>query len=149
MATPPRNTTGRIQSRTTTPIQNPFDACEVIHGMCYATAAASGSSPSPQRNNNTAPAVVLATSTVDSSFHTSSSCGTEASSTNNGAYNNDQDSIVTSGTNAVIQGYLYKLGRNGKWQTRWFETDGACLTYYKKSTRTKLLATLDLEKVSI
>lgn len=48
---------------------------------------------------------------------------------------------------AVICGYLQKLGRNGKWQTRWFETDGECLSYYKSKKRTKLLATLDLEKV--
>jgi hypothetical protein len=48
---------------------------------------------------------------------------------------------------ALIYGYLQKLGRNGKWQTRWFETDGECLTYYKSSKRVKLLATLDLAKV--
>lgn len=48
---------------------------------------------------------------------------------------------------ALIAGYLQKLGRNGKWQTRWFETDGECLSYYKSSKRSKLLATLDLEKV--
>lgn len=48
---------------------------------------------------------------------------------------------------AIIYGYLQKLGRNGKWQTRWFETDGECLTYYKSSKRSKLLATLDLAKV--
>ena len=47
----------------------------------------------------------------------------------------------------LIYGYLQKLGRNGKWQTRWFETDGECLTYYKSSKRVKLLATLDLAKV--
>jgi len=49
---------------------------------------------------------------------------------------------------ALICGYLQKLGRNGKWQTRWFETDGECLSYYKSSKRKKLLATLDLEKAS-
>jgi len=48
---------------------------------------------------------------------------------------------------ALIYGYLQKLGRNGKWQTRWFETDGECLTYYKSIKRSKLLATLDLAKV--
>eukprot|EP00934_Nitzschia_sp_Nitz4_P005100 Nitzschia sp. Nitz4//scaffold162_size51285//29119//30454//NITZ4_006970-RA/size51285-augustus-gene-0.31-mRNA-1//-1//CDS//3329537976//5090//frame0 len=48
---------------------------------------------------------------------------------------------------ALIYGYLQKLGRNGKWQTRWFETDGESLTYYKSSKRAKLLATLDLAKV--
>jgi hypothetical protein len=48
---------------------------------------------------------------------------------------------------AIIYGHLQKLGRNGKWQTRWFESDGECLSYYKSDKRTKLLATLDLEKV--
>jgi len=47
----------------------------------------------------------------------------------------------------LIGGYLKKLGRNGKWQSRWFETDGECLSYYKNEKRTKLLATLNLEKV--
>lgn len=50
---------------------------------------------------------------------------------------------------ALIYGHLQKLGRNGKWQTRWFETDGQCLSYYKTSKRSKLLATLDLEKVKL
>ncbi|CAJ1954322.1 unnamed protein product [Cylindrotheca closterium] len=48
---------------------------------------------------------------------------------------------------AIIFGYLQKQGRNGKWQTRWFESDGECLAYYKSSKRVKLLATLDLAKV--
>lgn len=56
----------------------------------------------------------------------------------------DDDDLLES---ALIYGYLQKLGRNGKWQTRWFETDGECLTYYKSSKRSKLLATLDLAKV--
>jgi len=47
----------------------------------------------------------------------------------------------------LIDGHLQKLGRNGKWQTRWFETDGECLSYYKTSKRANLLATLDLKKV--
>ena len=50
---------------------------------------------------------------------------------------------------ALISGFLQKYGRNGKWQTRWFESDGECLSYYKSSNRTKLLATLDLEKVRL
>lgn len=57
----------------------------------------------------------------------------------------DNEGDVADGV--LISGYLQKLGRNGKWQTRWFETDGECLSYYKSSKRTKLLATLDLEKV--
>ena len=50
---------------------------------------------------------------------------------------------------ALIYGYLQKLGRNGKWQLRYFETDGECLSYYKSSKRSKLLATLDLDKVRL
>jgi hypothetical protein len=49
----------------------------------------------------------------------------------------------------VIAGYLQKLGRNGKWQTRWFETNGEYLSYFKSAKRSKLLATLDLQKVCI
>eukprot|EP00980_Cylindrotheca_fusiformis_P004465 scaffold953_cov141-Cylindrotheca_fusiformis.AAC.9 len=50
---------------------------------------------------------------------------------------------------AIIFGYLQKQGRNGKWQTRWFESDGESLAYFKSSKRTKLLATLDLTKVGM
>mmetsp|Transcript_9166 Transcript_9166/g.23211 ORF Transcript_9166/g.23211 Transcript_9166/m.23211 type:complete len:560 (-) Transcript_9166:1740-3419(-) len=57
---------------------------------------------------------------------------------------NDEGDLIEG---ALIYGYLQKLGRNNKWQTRWFETDGECLTYYKSSKRVKLLATLDLAKV--
>jgi len=56
----------------------------------------------------------------------------------------DEEGVVEG---ALIYGYLQKLNRNGKWQTRWFETDGECLTYYKSSKRNKLLASLDLVKV--
>uniref|UniRef100_A0A7S4HXI2 PH domain-containing protein n=1 Tax=Odontella aurita TaxID=265563 RepID=A0A7S4HXI2_9STRA len=44
----------------------------------------------------------------------------------------------------LVYGYLRKLGRNGQWQKRWFETDGMHLTYYKSRKRTKVLASLDL-----
>jgi hypothetical protein len=59
-------------------------------------------------------------------------------------------SILTSQQNqqCLISGYLEKFGRNNKWQTRWFETNGIYLSYYKSSKRSKLLATLDLQKVS-
>ena len=49
----------------------------------------------------------------------------------------------------LISGYLQKLGRNQKWQTRWFETNGMYLSYYKSSKRSNLLATLDLQKVCV
>ncbi|MGK3733854.1 MAG: hypothetical protein ACI8RD_000758 [Bacillariaceae sp.] len=56
----------------------------------------------------------------------------------------DEEDIIAG---VLIYGYLQKLNRNGKWQTRWFETDGECLTYFKSSRRTKQLASLDLSKV--
>ncbi len=49
----------------------------------------------------------------------------------------------------LVYGYLYKLGRNGHWQRRFFETNGERLTYYKNVKRTTVLATLDLCKVRI
>jgi hypothetical protein len=60
-------------------------------------------------------------------------------------HDDDEEDALNDG--ALIYGYLQKLGRNGKWQSRWFESDGECLSYYKSDKRTKLLATLDLEKV--
>mmetsp|Transcript_12602 Transcript_12602/g.26685 ORF Transcript_12602/g.26685 Transcript_12602/m.26685 type:complete len:487 (-) Transcript_12602:455-1915(-) len=56
----------------------------------------------------------------------------------------DEEGVIEG---VLIYGYLQKLNRNGKWQTRWFETDGECLTYFKSSKRVKLLASLDLAKV--
>lgn len=44
----------------------------------------------------------------------------------------------------ILYGYLHKLGRNGKWQKRYFESDGTSLMYYKTIKRTSILATLDL-----
>ena len=49
----------------------------------------------------------------------------------------------------LIYGYLHKLGRNGHWQKRFFETNGRSLTYYKNQKRSKILATLDLCKVRL
>ncbi|ETW05296.1 hypothetical protein H310_04249 [Aphanomyces invadans] len=45
-----------------------------------------------------------------------------------------------------LRGYLLKKTRNGKWQKRWFETNGCFLTYYKKQGQ-KLLAALNLPQV--
>lgn len=47
----------------------------------------------------------------------------------------------------LVYGYLHKLGRNGHWQRRFFESNGERLTYYKSVKRTKVLATLDLSMV--
>lgn len=46
-----------------------------------------------------------------------------------------------------ISGYLLKLTRDGKWQRRWFETNGCFLTYYKSKKMEKLLAALNLPQV--
>jgi hypothetical protein len=45
-----------------------------------------------------------------------------------------------------MRGYLFKKTRDGKWQKRWFETNGCFLTYYKKQGQ-KLLAALNLPQV--
>ncbi|CAH0478648.1 unnamed protein product [Peronospora belbahrii] len=45
-----------------------------------------------------------------------------------------------------IRGYLFKKTREGRWQKRWFETNGCFLTYYKKQGQ-KLLAALNLPQV--
>lgn len=66
-------------------------------------------------------------------------------STNTGRKDSADEEGVIEGV--LIYGYLQKLNRNGKWQTRWFESDGECLTYFKSSKRVKLLASLDLAKV--
>jgi hypothetical protein len=46
-----------------------------------------------------------------------------------------------------ISGYLYKKTRDGRWQKRWFETNGVYLTYYKSKKMEKLLAALSLPQV--
>jgi hypothetical protein len=46
-------------------------------------------------------------------------------------------------------GYLYKMTRDGRWQRRWFETNGVFLTYYKSRKREKLLAALSLPQVGL
>lgn len=47
----------------------------------------------------------------------------------------------------TISGYLYKKTRDGRWQRRWFETNGVYLTYYKSKKMEKLLAALSLPQV--
>lgn len=46
-----------------------------------------------------------------------------------------------------ISGYLYKETKDGRWQRRWFETNGIYLTYYKSRKMEKLLAALSLPQV--
>lgn len=46
-----------------------------------------------------------------------------------------------------MSGYLYKKASHGEWQRRYFETNGAYLTYYKTHKMTKLLAALSVPQV--
>lgn len=48
---------------------------------------------------------------------------------------------------AAICGYLEKKTKDGRWQRRWFETNGVYLTYYKSRKVEKLLAALSLAQV--
>lgn len=59
----------------------------------------------------------------------------------------EDDDLYKGQVRPLIYGYLHKYGRNGKWQRRYFETDGESLSYFKSEKRVKLLATLDLFKV--
>ena len=44
-------------------------------------------------------------------------------------------------------GYLMKMTRDGRWQKRWFETNGCFLTYYRSKKMEQLLAALNLFEV--
>lgn len=58
------------------------------------------------------------------------------------------DGIFAGGEDdAFLKDYLYKMTRDGRWQRRWFETNGIFLTYYKSRKREKLLAALSLLQV--
>eukprot|EP00536_Pseudo-nitzschia_multiseries_P003974 jgi/Psemu1/295388/fgenesh1_pm.63_\ len=120
------------------------------------------SSSANTRENNTT--ITLSNNGTDENGYTRSDFNTGATSTfgrlvksaaksintRNPATNTDRkESADEEGVieGVLIYGYLQKLNRNGKWQTRWFETDGECLTYFKSSKRIKLLASLDLAKV--
>ena len=43
-----------------------------------------------------------------------------------------------------LSGYLYKKTKDGRWQKRWFESNGNFLAYYKSKKKEKLLAALSL-----
>ena len=47
----------------------------------------------------------------------------------------------------ALSGYLHKKTKDGRWQKRWFETNGIYLTYYKSRKMEKLLAALSLPQV--
>jgi hypothetical protein len=62
--------------------------------------------------------------------------------------NGNVDALFTASTDeSKLSGYLYKMTRDGRWQRRWFETNGIFLTYYKSRSREKLLAALSLLQV--
>jgi hypothetical protein len=58
-----------------------------------------------------------------------------------------QGGAATPGEQVYIHGYLFKKTRDGRWQKRWFETNGCFLTYYKNKKMAKLLAALNLPQV--
>jgi hypothetical protein len=60
---------------------------------------------------------------------------------------NIQPDFVMQNEEASISGYLYKKTRDGRWQKRWFETNGVYLTYYKSRKMEKLLAAVSLPQV--
>mmetsp|Transcript_10164 Transcript_10164/g.9105 ORF Transcript_10164/g.9105 Transcript_10164/m.9105 type:complete len:201 (-) Transcript_10164:24-626(-) len=68
---------------------------------------------------------------------------------NNNDFNNirPSDINISPADDTVISGYLYKKTRDGRWQRRWFETNGFYLTYYKSKKMDKLLAALSLTQV--
>jgi hypothetical protein len=59
----------------------------------------------------------------------------------------DENGLDSSIDSSGYSGYLYKMTRDGRWQRRWFETNGVFLTYYKSRKREKLLAALSLPQV--
>ena len=75
-----------------------------------------------------------------------------SSVTDEGPENDDGSSAIDdmfkpSESATGLSGYLYKMTRDGRWQRRWFETNGIFLTYYKSRKREKLLAALSLLQV--
>lgn len=61
------------------------------------------------------------------------------------AFTNGPSTGLSEGT--MLNGYLNKKTRDGRWQKRWFETNGVYLTYYKSKKMDKLLAALSLPQV--
>lgn len=55
--------------------------------------------------------------------------------------------MSTADPESSLSGYLYKKTQDGRWQRRWFETNGIYLTYYKSRKMEKLLAALSLPQV--
>ncbi len=55
--------------------------------------------------------------------------------------------FVPQADESALSGYLYKKTRDGRWQKRWFETNGVYLTYYKSKKMERLLAALSLPQV--
>jgi hypothetical protein len=71
-----------------------------------------------------------------------------------GSFADDTESVtsVTSenlhrDNNDNLCSYLSKRTRDGRWQKRWFETNGFYLTYYKSRRKEKLLASLWMPQV--
>ena len=89
------------------------------------------------------------TPTKHNPHHHSSNNNNNNPSTSSSQQPTDEPYLDEDELTPLIYGYLHKLGRNGHWQKRFFETNGERLTYYKSGKRKKVLATLDLYKVSL
>ncbi len=79
---------------------------------------------------------------TDPSVNNNTNVTTTAQTRNSNVINSNDS--TSSSLKPILYGYLHKLGRNGKWQKRYFESDGVSLLYYKNIKRTTILATLDL-----
>jgi len=85
--------------------------------------------------------------TIDSPTRHSSITTTTSSPRNSTNSRSNSGDIIVSASASSISGYLYKQTRDGRWQRRWFETNGTFLTYYKSRKMERLLAALSLPQV--
>ncbi len=84
---------------------------------------------------------------MDPTLNKSASSVTDEGPENDDGSSAIDDMFKPSESAAGLSGYLYKMTRDGRWQRRWFETNGIFLTYYKSRKREKLLAALSLLQV--
>jgi hypothetical protein len=150
-ATPPTN---RVQLQMHSPVRDDLHMRPPIFDDDETTEPSSAGNTAereeyPDRNNSTQTSSVTG-SVVKFFENTRKRLSTSRNPEDDeGSDDDDDDGPIAEGAqqSSLICGSLQKLGRNGKWQMRWFETDGECLSYYKSIKRNKLLATLDLAKV--
>jgi len=113
-------------------------------GSGNVSASVSGSGGSGSRNNSpsrTSPLKRISSRQSSGSVTTTSSSPRTSYSDSR----SNSDNVVASAS--LISGYLFKQTRDGRWQRRWFETNGTFLTYYKSRKMERLLAALSLPQV--